>query len=120
MTTGTPLSQDPFLLPFSLSVTNVPAQYLNKMLEMRIVNTVTGQLVGLHRRGAVPGAYDVKMTDIIGDAPYEISAFVDMNANEKYEPEEPAWKINLTPTPDGLTGKFDVGVTPQSPIETGP
>jgi hypothetical protein len=91
------------------------------MLEMRIVNTVTGQLVGLHRRGAVPGTYDVKMTDIIGDAltPYEISAYVDMNSNERYELEEPAWKLPLTWAADGLSGTFDVTVTPQSPIATG-
>lgn len=119
--TGEAISPEPFLAPFKLKVTNIPSQYLGKMLEMRIVNTVTSQLVGMHRRGAVPGEYDVTITDIIGDAltPYEVSAYVDMNANERYDAEEPSWKLPLTSAVDGVSGTFDVGISPQSPIETG-
>jgi hypothetical protein len=116
---GHKIQEDTEFLDFNLKVVGAGA-YVGKTIDMRVINKVTTQLVGFHRRGKVEDGYNATITHIIGDGTYEVSAFVDLNNDGKPSSGEPSWKEeNLLAGETGIVGDFNLATLPQAPVETG-
>lgn len=116
---GNPISFDDVLLPLDIKVTNADA-YAGKQIEVRVVDPSSGRLLAFHRQGVVTATYDARVTGVVDDtSPYQVSAFVDLNGDDKYSSDEPSWQVNLTSDKTGLVSTLDLVATPQTPISTG-
>lgn len=116
---GQKISGADTLLPFTFQITGAEP-YLDKMLELRIVDKTSGRLVGLHREGKVKETYTASITGILDEETvYEISAYVDIDNDQKYGPGDPSWMVDVTSTSTGIEGSLAVDSFPQSEIVTG-
>lgn len=116
---GNTISGADVLLPLNFSITGAGA-YVGKTMEVRVVDTGAGRLVALHREGRAAETYVAKVLGVVDDtSPYEVSVYVDMNDDEKFNAGEPSWKVNVTSDKTGLTSTLDVSKVPQTPITTG-
>ena len=116
---GNTISVEDVLLPLNLNLVGAGA-YVGKMMEVRVVDTGAGRLLALHRQGSVKEAYTARVLGVIDDtSPYEVSAYVDLNGDEKYNAGEPSWLLNLTSDKTGLVSELNVATTPQTAIVTG-
>ncbi|HSO35234.1 MAG TPA: hypothetical protein VLT33_22050 [Labilithrix sp.] len=116
---GNPISTDDVLLPLNLKIVGAGA-YVGKMMEVRVVDAGAGRLLALHREGSASDTYTARVLGVIDDtSPYEVSVYVDVNGDEKFNAGEPSWKLNLTSDKNGLVSELNVSTTPQTPIDTG-
>jgi hypothetical protein len=116
---GRKISGEDTLLSFNLNIVGATA-YLGKMIEVRVVESTSGRLVGLHRRGGAVESYTAQILGILDEqTPYEVSAYVDANGDGKFSAGDPSWKVDLVSTSDGIESNFDLKALPQTPIETG-
>lgn len=111
------------LLDCRLNVQVAPA-YVGKTMEIRVVDKATARLVGLFRRGDVPSTFAATVTGVVDEETlYEVSAYVDVNADGKYspaaDPPDPSWRVELTSAATGLAGDLDIAVLPVTSIDTG-
>lgn len=114
---GNPISGDDTLLPCDLNV--IAPAYLDKTIELRVVDKASGRLVGLYRQGWSRGTFHAVIPGILdSETAYEIGAYVDLDGNGSYGAGDPSWKLELVSGEAG--GAIDVDTNgPQSPIETG-
>lgn len=116
---GNKITTEDTLLPFRFKVTGA-GMYLDKMVETRVVEKVSGRLVGLHRLGRGRDAFTQQLLGVLDEeTPYEISVYADANGDGKYSPGDPSWKLELTSTSTGIDGTIDLSKAPQAPIDTG-
>jgi len=116
---GNPVSIADTLLPFSLSIEGA-GDYVGKTAEVRVVDRTSTRLVGLYRQGRMKPAYPVRINGIIDEeSAYDVSAYVDVNDNGKYDAGDPSWKLELHSDGKGLGATLDLATAPQGPIETG-
>lgn len=108
------------LAAFNLKVINAP-DYLAKMFEYRVTAHATGQVVGVYRRTALDsGEQTLQITDIVDESTeYDITAFVDMNADQIYNPGEPSWSSNVRSTSGDFEGTLNLGTADKVPIDNG-
>jgi hypothetical protein len=115
---GNPISGDDTLLPCDLNV--VSPGYVGKMIELRVVDRASGRLVGLYRQGRARDTFHAVISGILDEqTEYDVSAYVDMNDDGKYDAGEPSWKLDFTSTPAGAVVDIDLTTLPQAPIDTG-
>lgn len=113
---GNPIPGTDTLLPFKLQVLGA-APYAGKMLEVRVVERGSGRLVAVHRIGRALESYAAEVTGVLDEeTPYEISAFVDLDGDEKYTPGDPSWRLELLSNETGVTADLDVSSAPQTPL----
>lgn len=116
---GNPISGDDTLLPFELTVGGAN-NYLGKMMEIRVVESASGRLVGLYRQGRLKEPFKATITGILDEVTkYEVSAYVDDNATGQYDTDDPSWKFEFTSNAVGAAVTLDTVTLPQAPIETG-
>ena len=107
------------LNPFNLSVTG-GAKYLGKMIESRVVEKATGRMVGFYRLGALADTQTFTVTDILDEqTTYVVSTYVDMNGDEKFNTDEPAYKVEMISDSKGISGTLDLGGESQATIDNG-
>jgi hypothetical protein len=116
---GNKVSAADTLLPFTLRVAN-GKPYLGKMTEIRVVDKTSTRLVAFHRQGRMKEAYLALVSGVLDEVTtYEVSVYVDVNDNGKYDASDPSWKLDLTSNSEGLVADLDVTTAPQGPIDTG-
>lgn len=107
------------LLPFSLTVLGGGA-FVGKPVETRIVEKGSRRLVGFHRQGRARDPYDVHVGGILDEeTAYEISVYVDVNGDCKYQSDEPSWKLDVASNAAGVASQLDLSRAPRAPIDTG-
>lgn len=116
---GNKVAGEETLLPFTMKIVN-GAAFIGKNTEIRVVDKTSTRLVAFHRQGRMKAEYTAKVTGILDEVtPYEVSVFVDLNDDGKYDASDASWKVDLTSDSVGLAAELDVGAAPQSPIDTG-
>lgn len=116
---GNTISGDDVLLPLNLNIVGAGA-YAGKMMEVRVVDKGAGRLVALHRQGSAKDTYTARVLGVIDDtSPYEVSVYVDMNGDEKFNAGEPSWLLQLSSDKTGLVSELNVATAPQAAIVTG-
>lgn len=113
---GNPISGADVLLPFKLSIKGTEP-FEGKMCEVHVTDKASGRLVALHRSGYVRQDYLAEVTGVLDEeTTYEVSAFIDLDANDTYEATDPSWKVDLTSTDTGIEAELDLSATPQTPL----
>ena len=116
---GKPISGEDTLLPFELTVPGANT-FLGKMMEIRVVESASGRLVGLYRQGRLKDPFKATITGILDEVTkYEVAAYVDENASGKFDTGDPSWKFEFTSNASGASVQLDTATLPQTPIETG-
>lgn len=114
---GNPITGEDTLLPCDLNV--IAPSYIDKTIELRVVDKASGRLVGLYRQGWSRGTFHAIIPGILDiETAYEVSAYVDLDNSGSYSAGDPSWKLELVSGETG--GAIDVDTSaPQSPIDTG-
>ncbi|MBX3229673.1 MAG: hypothetical protein KIT84_05000 [Labilithrix sp.] len=113
---GNAISGEEELLPFQLSLKGIEA-YTEKSIEVRVADKGSGRLVGLHRRSVVRAPYVAEVTGVLdSQTPYEVSVFVDADANDEYGPGDPSWKVELVSSEIGIVADLDLATAAQAPL----
>lgn len=118
---GTPVDFNALsLAAFNLKVMSAP-EYLAKMFEYRVAAHATGQVVGLYRRTALDeGEQTLQITDIVDESTeYDVTAFVDMNSDQVYNPGEPSWFLNVRSASGDFEGTLNLLTADKVPIDNG-
>lgn len=116
---GKPVELEDTLLPFELTVGGANT-YLGKMMEIRVVESASGRLVGLYRQGRLKEPFKATITGILDEVTkYEVSAYVDADESGKYDATDPSWSFEFTSNSGGASVTLDTATLPQTPIETG-
>jgi hypothetical protein len=116
---GNKISGADTLLPLNLKMGGLGA-YVDKMIEIRVIDKASGRLVALHRNGRAKEAYVAQVAGVLDEeTPYELSIYVDLNGDGKLSPGDPAWKTEFVSSDKGIDQELNVGLLEQSPIETG-
>jgi|GEM_PF-1487928 len=116
---GNPFPFEDTLLPFELTVAGADA-YLGKTMEIRVIESSKGRLVGLYRQGRLKEPAKATITGILDEiTKYEVLAFIDDNDTGGYDVDDPSWRFEFTSNSAGASVELDVVALPQTPIETG-
>ena len=90
------------------------------MIESRIVEKATGRLAGFYRLGALKDTQTFTVTDILDEqTTYVVSTYIDLNGDEKFNTDEPAWKVEITSTSTGIAANLDLGSDSTASIDNG-
>jgi hypothetical protein len=115
---GNPISGEDTLLPCDMNVDS--PGYVGKMIELRVVDKASGRLVGLYRQGRGRETFHALIPGILDEqTAYEVSAYVDMNDDGKYDAGEPSFKVEFMSSSTGAVVDIDLTSLPQVPIDTG-
>lgn len=105
------------LLPFKLDFKNAEP-YLDRPIEVRVIEKGERRLVALHRQGRAKLEYTAEVTGVLDSGTdYEVSVYADLNGDFKYTTDEPSWKLDVTSTRDGVVQVFDLAIAPSAEIE---
>ena len=114
---GNKISGADTLLPLKLGIRGTGA-YLGKMIEVRVADEGSGRLVAIHRIGRATDGYVATVTGVLDEETnYEVSVYVDANANDVYDGGDPSWKTEVVSTSAGVEKDLDLSTLQQAPIE---
>ncbi len=109
----------------AFKLTNLPAEWQAKLLEIRVVDHSTGHTSGVYRISTVGQTqYDLKLTGVIDTGvEYDVLVYVDLNANGTYDnPEQGGdlgWKILRPSDSTGLKLDFDAATIGAGKVNVG-
>ena len=77
-------------------------------------------MVGFYRLGTLADTQQLQITNILDEqTTYVVSTFVDVNGDQKFNADEPSFKVEMTSTKDGVAGVLDLGTEAQVVIDNG-